>query len=70
MKTAVLALAALLALAGCAKHEDRPASTLTEAQRDTVLANSQIPGASAVGYAMQAAGREARRASAMDTLGR
>jgi hypothetical protein len=56
--------------AGCSKPADRPASTLTEAQRDSVLATEPIPGAPAVGAALRAADREAKRATAMDTLAR
>lgn len=70
-RIALLILAALLAapLAGCGKPaEEKPASTLTEAQRDTVLSRSDIPGAPAVGHAMDAAGNEATRASGMDSL--
>ena len=66
----VLVLAAAATLAGCAKSPDRPASTLTEAQRDTALAKSGLPGSAAVGKALDAAGREATRASGMDSLTR
>ena len=63
---ALLILAAVLA--GCSKPAERPASTLTEAQRDTVLSRSSLPGADVVGRAMQVSGREAQRAGAMDSL--
>jgi len=70
-KRATLALAlALLALSGCAKGAERPASTLSEAQRDSAIARSSLPGADVVGRAMQASGREARRAANMDSLTR
>ena len=62
------ALALAVALAGCARHEARPASTLTEAQRDSVLAREPIPGASAVGAALRAAGKEQQHAASMDSL--
>ena len=62
------ALAALTALAGCSRHAERPASTLTEAQRDSAIARSSLPGADVVGRAMQVSGKEARRATAMDSL--
>ncbi len=64
----LLAAASLIALAGCSKHEERPASTLTEAQRDTAIARSVLPGADVVGRALQVSGRESRRASGMDSL--
>jgi hypothetical protein len=63
---ALLVLAALAA--GCSKPAERPASTLTEAQRDTALSRSSLPGADVVGRAMQVSGREAQRAGAMDSL--
>ena len=63
----VLALVTLLVvLAGCSKHAERPASTLTEAQRDSAIARSSLPGADVVGRAMQVSGREARRSDNMD----
>ena len=58
----------LIVLAGCAKPESKPATTLTEHQRDSVLATEPIPGASTVGRAMQAADREANRAAQMDSM--
>ena len=62
-------LAASAALAGCSKHAaDKPASTLTEAQRDSAIARSSLPGADVVGRAMQANGREERRAEKLDSL--
>ncbi len=48
---AIAALASLtaLALAGCGNPSaEKPASTLTEAQRDSVLGESALPGASTV----------------------
>ena len=72
ISTAVLIAAALLAavlLAGCAKHEEGPASTLTEHQRDSVLARSSLPGAGVVDRALKVAAREQQRASGMDSLG-
>ena len=64
------ALVACAALAGCSRSAERPASTLTEAQRDTAIARSSLPGADVVGRAMQASDREARRAAAMDSTNR
>lgn len=48
--------------------EKKPASTLSEAQRDSVLARSDVPGASAVGHAFDAAGKEASHAAQLDSL--
>ena len=65
-------LACLLAClsAGCGAHagENAPASRLTEAQRDTAIARSQIPGAAAVGRALDVSGRESAHAAQMDSL--
>jgi hypothetical protein len=63
------ALVLFAALAGCSRSAPRPASTLTEAQRDSAIARSSLPGADVVGRAMQVSGREARRAAAMDSTG-
>ncbi len=69
---AVLALAALVVLAalgGCGKPAaDEPASTLTEAQRDSVLGESALPGAGTVGRAREAAAGEATPRVSVDSL--
>ena len=56
--------------AGCgARSSDRPpASSLTEAQRDTAIARSQIPGAAAVGRALDVAGAEAAHSAQVDSM--
>ncbi len=65
----LLLLASLTA--GCAKSgAEKPASTLTEAQRDSAIARSSLPGASVVGRALDVSGRAATRAAGMDTLAR
>ena len=43
--------------------------TLSERQRDSILAKSSIPGASAVGKAMTAADSTSARIQAADTIG-
>ena len=58
---------AALCVAGC-ERSDKPASTLSQSQRDTVLSKSDIPGASAVGHAFDAAGKEANHAAELDSL--
>lgn len=63
---ATLAVVALC-VAGC-ERSDKPASTLSQSQRDTVLSKSDIPGASAVGHAFDAAGKEAGHAAELDSL--
>lgn len=72
VSSSVFAAALMLAvmLAGCAKSEDKPAGALTEAQRDTVIAKSDLPGADAVGAALRANGKEQAHAAQVDTSGR
>ena len=62
----------LLVTAGCAEHasEQRPASRLTEAQRDTAIARSSLPGASVVGRALDVSGRGTGHAAQLDSLTR
>jgi hypothetical protein len=43
--------------------------TLTQRQRDSILAQSKIPGASGVGRAMKAADSTSARVQAADTVG-
>jgi len=63
----------VLAVAGCggAKSGGSRAGsdTLTERQRDSILAKSSIPGASGVGKAMNAADSASARVRAADTIG-
>ena len=68
----LIAAAALLAT-GCAKHTDQAARPpLTERQRDSVLAKSDLPGAFVVGRAMTASDRAssdaARTRAKVDSL--
>ena len=66
----LLVASLLLGAAGCGSHagEHAPASRLSEAQRDTAIARSQIPGAAAVGRALDVAGREAAHSEQLDSL--
>ncbi len=58
------------ALAGCGAQVsgDVPVSRMSEAQRDSAIARSEIPGAAAVGRSYQAADRQAARNAALDSL--
>jgi hypothetical protein len=70
---AALALASLtaLALAGCGNPSaEKPASTLTEAQRDSVLGESALPGANTVTRAREAAAGEGAPRVSVDSLTR
>ena len=46
-----------------------PGDTLTERQRDSILAQSRIPGARGVGSAMRAADSTSARVRVTDTIG-
>ena len=71
MRPTILALA-LLSLAACAgQSSDKQAvnrDTLTERQRDSILAKSRIPGARAVGRAMTAADSTSAGAHRADSV--
>ena len=70
LATSVLVL--VLAAAGCGKGEKTSGGinrdTLTERQKDSILAKSRIPGASAVGRAMTAADTMSARVRVSDTV--
>jgi len=68
----VLAAVILIALAGFGEDEcpAQPASTLTEAQRDSAIARSSLPGAATVGRALTLSGKSERYAAQTDSLTR
>ena len=72
--TLLAALAAAGLLAACGGDADEPASTLSRAKRDSVLAESDLPGAGAVKGALEAADtarvRADRAESAVGKTGR
>jgi hypothetical protein len=68
--TTLAVLAVLALLGGCAKGETTAKAPLTEHQRDSVLATEPIPGAPAVGAALEASAKASARAAAMDTTAR
>jgi hypothetical protein len=61
----ILAMLTAACSAGQGTEAKRP---LTEAQRDSVLSRSDLPGASVVGRAMSASGAEQRHADAENAL--
>ncbi len=67
LRLTAAALVGAALLTGCG-GEQKPASTLTQDQRDTVLSKSEIPGGSAVGHAFDAAGKEASHAAELDSM--
>lgn len=56
-----------LALAACAKEDTTQTSTRTQREKDSILANSQIPGARAVKKALTTSDSVAARAARMDS---
>ncbi len=73
MRTSFILLSALLCVA-CGKPASdegaaSPGDTLTERQRDSMLAQSRIPGARAVGTAHNAADSASARVRIADTIG-
>lgn len=61
------------ALLGCSDRSDDPLERregMTQRQRDSVLAESRLPGAGAVGRALDAADAAAARAATADSLAR
>ena len=64
----------ILVLCAACGGEDAPPpqtvnrDTLTQRQRDSILAQSRIPGASGVGKAMRVADSTSARAQAADTI--
>ncbi len=70
LATGILILA--LTAAGCGKSEKTSGGinrdTLTERQKDSILAKSRIPGASGVGRAMTAADSTSARVRISDTV--
>ena len=61
----ILAMLTAACSAGQGKVEQRP---LTEAQRDSVLSRSDLPGAAVVGRAMSVSGAEQRHADAVNAM--
>jgi hypothetical protein len=65
----VMAALALLSPAGCSKPKPKPEpaakASLTERQRDSLLAREPIPGADGVGRALDLSDREAARAAGL-----
>lgn len=63
----------LVLFAACGGDDRAPAQTvnrdtLTQRQKDSILAQSRIPGASGVGKAMRVADSTSARAQAADTI--
>jgi hypothetical protein len=65
---AIVALAIACGGSGQANTNKVNRDTLTERQQDSILAKSSIPGASAVGKAMNAADSTSARVTASDSV--
>jgi len=64
--TLLMTAGVLVLAAGCSGKKAEATKDLTERQRDSILSQSRLPGASAVGYALNAADREASRAATVN----
>jgi len=69
MKSVVTIAIVLLTACGTGKS-DQSTDTLTQRQKDSILANSKIPNARAVGNAMRAADSASTRAVRADSVAR
>lgn len=58
-----------LALAGCGGTGDGEQTELTRAQKDSIVADLPVPGASGVGRALDARDRANARAADLDSIG-
>lgn len=66
----IMALASVLALAGCERGETpEPSSELTQRQADSALGASRLPGARGITGAMTAADSAAARSARLDSAG-
>ena len=63
----LLAMFAAMTAAGCS-NQSRTRAQLTSHQRDSVIAESSLPGAATVKRALLESDRAAARAASMDTL--
>ena len=72
LSAVVATCGAVLVIGACGGKSDEArkaaADSLSERQRDSILAKSRIPGASAVGRAMTAADSTSARVQASDTV--
>jgi len=66
----IVLLLVVLLVAGCGNmfSSDEVQSTLTERQRDSVLARSALPGSGTVGRALEHSDRAARRSADIDSI--
>jgi hypothetical protein len=73
MKPATAAVLAALALSGCSSQPQQAANnrdTMTQRQKDSVLAQSGLPGARGVGMALKTADSLKAKQAALDSASR
>ena len=69
MKRIVMVVILAMSCGACSSSKTpEPASTLTEAQRDSVLGRSGVPGAAGVGRAQGASGIEAEHSTSVNAM--
>ncbi len=69
MKRFVMVVILAVSCGACSGSKTQePASTLTEAQRDSVLGQSNVPGAGAIGRAQGAGGIEADHSAGVNAM--
>ena len=68
MKSILLVVPLCFSMACGSGKSDQTVDTLTERQKDSILANSKIPNARAVGRAMNAADSASKRALRADSV--
>lgn len=64
---ALAAVLAALALIGCAKDESAPRANRTQREKDSIIANSKLPGARAVKRSMTSADSATARQLRLDS---
>jgi len=72
MKRLLVTAVALLSVFGCSEREaeyQTAVDTLTRRQKDSLISTMPVPGAGAVGRAMDAVGRANARTLTHDTIG-
>ena len=73
MRRALLAIAAAAAVVSCSKPQETIANnrdTMTQRQKDSVLAQSSLPGAKGVGMALKTSDSLKARQAALDSASR
>ena len=70
MKCLAILIPSLLVLGGCAEEPkfDKPRSAMTQREKDSVIAESRLPGSGVVKKGLSIADGQARRAAMMDSI--